>query len=114
MTSSAPIDLYATLLGTGSLVLKILVYNLLLTLQKVVTFTDPPTFGEALALAQHKEDNLLCMVQPPINLLHSIGPSTTTPPIHPQHKIVAPTTRAMVQQTSAKVCCLTKRPWKSF
>jgi len=90
-TSSAPIDLSATLLGIGSLVLKSFVYGLLLTLQETVTFTDFPTFDEALALAQRKEDNLLCMAQPPINLLHSVGPSTTTPPIHPQQRVVAPT-----------------------
>jgi hypothetical protein len=60
-TSSAPTDLSAPLLGIGNLVLKSFVYGLLPALQEVVTFTDPPTFDETLALAQRKEDNLLCM-----------------------------------------------------
>ena len=79
-TSSVPIDLSVTLLGIGNIVLKSFVYGLLLALQEVVLFTNPPTFDEALALAQCKDDNFLCMTQPPIHLLHSIGPSTMSWP----------------------------------
>jgi hypothetical protein len=100
-TSSAPTDLSATLLGIGNLVLKSFVYGLLPALQEVVTFTDPPTFDEALALAQRKEDSLLCMAQPPISLLHSVGLTTTAPPVHPQHKVTTPTAAAPVQKVEA-------------
>jgi hypothetical protein len=100
-TSSAPTDLSTTLLGIDNFVLKIFVYGLMPTSQEVVTFTNPPTFDEALALAQRKEDNLLCMEKPPINLLHLVGPSTTAPPIHLQHTVATPTTRVPVQKVEA-------------
>jgi hypothetical protein len=53
-----PVDLMATLLGTSSLMLRSFVYGLLLVLQEVVAFVNPPSFDEALALAQRKQESL--------------------------------------------------------
>jgi hypothetical protein len=53
-----PMDLTATLLEINSLVLLSFIYGFIPSLQEVVAFVNPPSFDEAMTLAQRKKESL--------------------------------------------------------